>query len=180
MTPWASSDLISRASSGKEGAVDELIAAIWPRCFRLAATVIGDSVLAQDAAQEACAIVYRKVRNLRDTAAFDAWIYRISMREASRARRRQGVSRELLADPSVAATDSTAIDVQRALAQLRPQLRDVTVLFYFDDLKSEEIATILNVAHATVRTRLFRAREHLRELLCDYATTRGEVKHDVV
>jgi RNA polymerase sigma-70 factor, ECF subfamily len=184
MTPWASSDLISRARAGEDTAVDELIAAIWPRCFRLAASVIGDSALAQDAAQETCAIVYRKVRNLRDTVAFDAWVYRVTMREASRIRRRHGITDELRFETAVTGADATALDVWRALAQLTPQLREVTVLFYFDDLKSEEIAPILHVAHATVRTRLSRARERLREILGDYADQsragRGEVKHDAV
>jgi RNA polymerase sigma-70 factor (ECF subfamily) len=60
------------------------------------------------------------------------------------------------------------VDVWRALATLSPELRDVTVLFYFDDLKSEQIAAILGLAHSTVRTRLARARERLRGLLDDY------------
>jgi RNA polymerase sigma-70 factor (ECF subfamily) len=60
------------------------------------------------------------------------------------------------------------MDVWSAVAELPPELRDVTVLFYFDDLKSIDIASILGVAHATVRTRLARARERLRGLLDDY------------
>jgi RNA polymerase sigma-70 factor, ECF subfamily len=184
MTPWASSELISRARAGEGAAIDELIAAIWPRCFRLAASVLGDSALAQDAAQEACAIVYRKVRNLRDAAAFDAWMYRLTVREASRIRHRHAIAADLSADPAASDADATALDVWRALAQLTPQLREVTVLFYFDDLKSEEIAPILHVAHATVRTRLSRARGRLREILGDYAdvpaSTPDEVQHDAV
>jgi RNA polymerase sigma-70 factor (ECF subfamily) len=57
--------------------------------------------------------------------------------------------------------------VWRALAGLSPRLREVTVLFYFDDLKTEEIAGILGVPHATVRTRLARARDCLRSVLGD-------------
>jgi RNA polymerase sigma-70 factor, ECF subfamily len=60
------------------------------------------------------------------------------------------------------------MDVWRALAALSPQLREVTVLFYFDDLPTDEIAGILGIPHATVRTRLLRARERLRSLLGDY------------
>ena len=65
-----------------------LVVAIWPGCFRLAASVLGDRSLAEDAAQEACAIVYRKVRGLRNADAFDAWLYRIVMREAAKIRRK--------------------------------------------------------------------------------------------
>jgi RNA polymerase sigma-70 factor (ECF subfamily) len=58
--------------------------------------------------------------------------------------------------------------VWRALAELSPEFREVTVLFYFDDLKTEEIAATLGVRHATVRTRLARSRAKLRHILGDY------------
>ncbi len=65
------------------------------------------------------------------------------------------------------------VDVWRALAKLSPELRDVTVLFYFDDLRSNEIAGILRIPHPTVRTRLARARERLRGLLDNYVDEPG-------
>src|SRR5665213_3541663 len=119
MARWAQPEIVFAALAGDEAAVEELVAAVWPGCFRLAASVIGDRSLAQDAAQEACAIVHRNIRSVRNAAAIDVW---------------------------------------RALATLSPELRDVTVLFYFDDLKSAAIASILGIPHATVRTRLARAR----------------------
>jgi RNA polymerase sigma-70 factor, ECF subfamily len=183
MIRWASPDLVARALNGNPEGIEQLIAAVWPRCFRLAASIIGDVSLAQDAAQEACAIVYRKVRSLRAVDAFDAWLYRIVMREAIRVRKRNPAPNDLYAEPYV--HDATAaIDVWRAIATLSPELRDVTVLFYLDDLKSDEIAAILHVPHATVRTRLLRARERLRVLLGDYAgavpSSLKEVQHRAV
>lgn len=167
MARWAPPELVSAALTGDEAAAERLIAAVWPGCFRLAATVIGDRSLAQDAAQEACVIVHRKIRSLRSADAFDAWLYRIVMRESARVRRRQNTAQPIFERLS-ASDDTATVDVWRALAELPPELRDVTVLFYFDDLKSGEIATILGVAHPTVRTRLARARERLRALLGDY------------
>lgn len=168
MTRWASTDLVAAAIRGDKAALDGLITAIWPPCYRLAVSLIGDRALAQDAAQESCAIVYRKISTVRSADGFDSWLYRIVARESSRVRKRyQGVG---TASYDVGCTvDSTAgLDIWRALAQLSPPLRDVTVLFYFDDLKTEEIAAALGIAHATVRTRLARSRERLRALLGDY------------
>ena len=48
--------------------------------------VTGDRGSAEDAAQEACVIVDHKVRGLRHVGAFDAWLYRIVMRESARVR----------------------------------------------------------------------------------------------
>lgn len=168
MTRWAPPETIAAAQSGDENARDALVGAIWPACYRLAASVVGDMALAQDAAQEACAIVHRRIRGLRDTGAFDAWLYRIVMREAAHVRRRNPPVYELPERAAAAGDTSAAIDVWRALADLPSDQRDVVVLFYFDDLSTEEIAKILAVAHVTVRTRLSRARERLRGTLGDY------------
>jgi RNA polymerase sigma-70 factor (ECF subfamily) len=164
---WAPLELVSSALNRDERAVEGLIAAIWPGCFRLAATILVDRDLAQDAAQEACVIVHRKIGGLRSAEAFDAWLYRVIVRETARVRRRQRTS-DCAPDLAANVGDSTSIDVWRALAELSPQFREVTVLFYFDDLKTEEIATILGVPHATVRTRLARSRTKLRQILGDY------------
>ena len=46
MTRWASPETLAAAQSGDEDAREALIAAIWPGCYRLAASVIGDATLA--------------------------------------------------------------------------------------------------------------------------------------
>ena len=169
MTRWASPDLVSAAIKGEPSAAERLVSAIWPACFRLAASLIGDVALAQDAAQEACVIVHRKIHALRSADAFDAWVYRIVARESSHVRRRFHTPETPAYENGFTADSTAAMDVWRALADLSPPLREVTVLFYFDDLKTEEIAQILGIPHATVRTRLARARERLRSTLGDYA-----------
>jgi len=61
--------------------------------------------------------------------------------------------------------------VQQALALLSPHLREVTVLHYFEDLPSREIAAILGVPDGTVRFRLLMARRQLRRILDGYDET---------
>ncbi len=137
-------------------------------CFRFAAAVIGDWNLAKDAAQEACVIVHKQIASLRHVTAFDSWLYRIVIRESGRVRRRHVASGPSLYAHGFGSDPTATIDVWRALADLPQVLRDVTVLYYFDDLTGDEIAGILGIPHATVRTRLARARERLRVLLDDY------------
>lgn len=167
MSRWASESCISEAIRGDRPAVERLIEQIWPACFRLAAAMLGDRMLAQDAAQETCVIVYRKVHSIRSPAAFHTWIYRTAAHEIARIRRkhrRRDDRTQALADPS----DTIALDVWNALDQLTAEMREVVVLFYFDDLSTIEIACALNVAATTVRTRLNRARERLRVILEEY------------
>jgi len=182
MTRWAPEHLVSSAIAGGELAVEQLVATIWPACFRLAASLVDDCTLAQDVAQEACVIVHRKIRTLKSASAFDAWMYRIVTRESSRVRRRY-LSIHPSSEGRGFCPDTTeAMDVWRALAALPPKLREVTVLFYIDDLPTAEIAGILRIPHATVRTRMSRARERLRYLLAGYdigddALRRKEKQH---
>ena len=101
------------------------------------------------------------------------------MRESARVRRSHESVGQLIYEDFVTDDNATALDVWRALAGLPPALRDVIVLFYFDDLKSDEIAVVLGVAHATVRTRLARARERLHGLLEDYADRPRQVQREI-
>lgn len=166
MGRWADPDVVAAAVRGRS-AVDALIEQIWPACFRLAATLTGETALAQDAAQEACVQVYRKICGLREPAAFDSWIYRIVVREALRVRAKHPAATAY--EEAVFPHDGVSIDVWRALGALSAEQRTVCVLYYFDDFTTAEIAQILRVPHPTVRTRLARARERLAGLLDDYA-----------
>ncbi len=167
MGRWVPPEAIASALSGNETALDDLITGIWPACFRLAMMVTGDRGLAEDAAQETCVAVYRKIRSLRRVDAFDAWLYRIIMHESTRVRRRSGNVTE--PTDHITTTDShITLDVWQALGELAPELREVTVLFYFHDLSGEEIADALRISHGAVRMRLSRARDRLRILLGDY------------
>ena len=167
MGRWAPAEVIASASTGNAIAVEELLVAIWPACFRLATMVTGDRGLAEDAAQEACVIVHRNIRGLRRIEAFDAWLYRIVMHESAKVRRRCGQVAEQI-DRSTMTDGTISVDVWRALGELSTELRAVTVLFYFHDLSGAEIAAALRVSLGTVRVRLTRAREALRALLGDY------------
>lgn len=178
MGRWAPPEVVSAAISGDVAAIERLVVDVWPGCFRLAASVLGDRGLAQDAAQESCVAVHRKIRTLRRADAFDAWLYRIVMREASRVRRRNASVDRPLFEDGFSHEGTASIDVWRALSSLPAPQRDVVVLFYFDDLKTEEIAAILRVPHATVRTRLSRARDRLRDLLGDYGNDTGFDHHE--
>ncbi|HZZ65404.1 MAG TPA: sigma-70 family RNA polymerase sigma factor [Candidatus Baltobacteraceae bacterium] len=167
MSRWASESSIQEAVLGVGGAAERVIADVWPACFRLAAATLGDRTLAQDAAQEICVILHRKIRSVRSPAAFDAWFYRTAMREIARIRRKYRRHDETV-ERFTDTADSTSLDVWNALDQLSSEMRDAVVLFYFYDLKTSDIALALNVPDTTVRTRLNRARDRLRDILKEY------------
>ena len=168
-------ELIEAARAGESGHIDRLIEAVWPIAYRLSYAVLGERELAQDAAQEACVVVYRTIAMLRSTQAFRVWFSRIVVREATRLGRRRSRVAPGRIEPGEPSDAATPIDVWRALARLPANLRAVIVLRYFRDFNSSEIAEILGIPAPTVRFRLMVAKRQLRPLLDDAQASTKEV-----
>lgn len=166
MTIAVSAELIEAAQKGAPSEVERLLEAIWPDAYRLAYSVLRDAQRAEDAAQEACIIIYRTIASLRSPLAFRVWVYRIVVRAAI-GLRPQGIAEQISLPIEATEASVTAIDVWRALSTLPTKLRDVIVLRYFEDLSSREIACIMRLPEGTVRFRLAIAKRRLRpQLIC--------------
>ncbi len=160
-------ELIESARDGGPAQIERLLEAIWPDAYRFAHAILGERQGAEDAAQEACIIVYRTIASLRSVAAFRMWFYRIVVREASALGRRRPASGRVPETVARIADQTAAIDVWSALSVLPENLRDVVILRYFEDLSSREIASVLRIPAGTVRFRLMVAKRRLRPLLGD-------------
>ena len=148
-------------------ALDALIEQVWPDAYRLSFAILRDRGLAEDAAQEACATIARRLDSLRVSSSFSAWSCRIVARHALGVARRRPQTLSLAdAGASVApAFSAEALDLHVALASLDPRRRAVILLHYYAGLSSGEIAGVLRVSPATVRFHLMRARAALRKAL---------------
>jgi RNA polymerase sigma-70 factor (ECF subfamily) len=163
-------DLIEAARTGEPGAADRLLAHAWPHAFRIARSILHDEGLAEDAAQEACAIVSCNVTRLRSAFAFRVWFYRIAVREAMRLDRKRALLSIFTFEPVAEADLGESIerlDVQRALARLSRTQRAAIVLHYYAEMNSREIAAVMRVPDSTVRFHLASARRKLEDLLGD-------------
>ena len=150
------------------------IADALPLVFRVAYGVLRDRAEAEDVAQEAFAKAYRSVRQLRERGAFRAWLVRITWRLAINRQRsnRRRAARELTAQRQAqSATISDPVQQERAaqlwaaIDALPPKLRIVTVLAAIEGHDLREVAALLVLPIGTVKSRLFLARNRLKELL---------------
>ncbi len=129
--------------------------------FRLAWAILGDAGDAEDAAQDAFAMAWRKRSGLREVASFEPWFQRIlvnTCRERLRQRARSRVRAvETVPDAGVP-DDSVQVGLRTvvggALASLDPDHRIVVVLRYWADLTVDEIAVRVGVPAGTVKSRL--------------------------
>ena len=122
---------------------------------------------AEELAQEAFVAVIRAAERWEPRAAFRTWLYGIAMNLLAAERRRAG--REEPDPPETAAPSggdaAVALAVRQAIARLDTDQREVLLLREYEQLSYEEIAALLFVPVNTVRSRLFRARMALKEML---------------
>jgi len=147
--------------------------------YRVAFSVLRNSADAEDAVQEAYLRVLRHSSQLAELRDPRVWLIRIVWNVVLDRKRRTKTRPEtddlaemervlpaggLTADEHVAAGQHRAT-VLRAVDQLPAKEREVLVLSAFEELSSVEIAQVLNTTESTVRSRLFRARKLMAELL---------------
>ncbi len=163
-------DLLERARKGGAAEADDLIRAVWPRAYRIAVSIVDDASLAEDAAQEACAILFRSIRKLRSVEAFSVWFYRIVVRQAAAIAKwnsRAGMP-EVQRGTSDLDSSLLRIDVQHALSALTPAQRIAIALYYYAELNSHEIAATLGMPDSSVRFHMMLAKRALEKALSDH------------
>jgi RNA polymerase sigma-70 factor (ECF subfamily) len=139
--------------------------------FRVAFSVLRHREDAEDVAQEAFAKAYRSFRQLRDRAKFRAWMVRMTWRMAINRQRsnRRRVTREQVAaiDPVVTphVASDRAAQLWEAIDRLPEKLRMVMVLAGIQGHDMREVSVLLDVPEGTVKSRLFQARQRMKEWL---------------
>jgi RNA polymerase sigma-70 factor (ECF subfamily) len=144
--------------------------------FGAALRVTRDGVLAEEVAQETFFRAYRSLQNFRGDSKLRTWLYRIATNLAIDlvARRRERPMEELPEQVShrTPATDveikMQSAELREALGQLPEALREPLVLREYELLSYDEIGRRLDIPLNTVRTRIFRAKAQLRDMLKDW------------
>ena len=174
--------LVQQCLEGSEDACTRLVTDHQRMVYQLGLHLLGDRQEALDLSQEVFLKVFRTLRQFRGQSTLRTWIYRIVVNQASnrqrtwrrRKRAQQVPLDELAAGYSVpeglapSRPDQTLQQTEirnrvwDALDRLPFEQRAVVVLREIDGLSYEEIATSLDVAVGTVKSRLARAREGLR------------------
>ena len=179
-------ELIATARTGDRGAFGRL----YSRYARMVHGIALSRLRSQDAddvVQEVFLKVFRNIGSFRGQSSLKTWIYRITVNEAHNARRwffrhrRAEVEldktpedarnlKEIIPDRSRSPFDAAFdreqhVMIEAALERINPIFREAVVLRDITDLAYEEIAEVLGVSLGTVKSRILRGREALREEL---------------
>ena len=168
-------ELVERARSGDHDAFSVLVRASVPRLLGAATLILRDPDRAQDAVQESLVLAWRNVRALRDPEAWDAWLYRLTVRACYRLarsqKRRSVVELHVMPDQEQATDSDFSLTVAerdrlaREMGRLPVDQRAVMVLHFYLDLPLTEAASVLDIPVGTAKSRLHYATEAMREAL---------------
>ena len=172
-------ELVRAAASGDEAAFTELVARHHRDLLRVAYVICRDSALAEDSAQAAWAIAWRRIGDVKDPTQIRGWLVAVAANEARRTMRSR---RPSIHEISVADVELEAVpdlrsdplasgianaDLRRVLETLDPTDRALIALRYVAELSSDEIGRALGMSSSGARGRLSRLLLRLRGELDD-------------
>lgn len=168
--------LMSRIAAGDREAMRALYVRHHVRVFRFVMRVVRNQAMAEDIISEVFLDVWRQAASFEGRSAVSTWLLAIGRFKALSALRRK--SEEELSDDAAAAipdpAESPEVAVQKkdtgailrkCLNALSREHREVIDLVYYQEKSVEEVARIVGIPEATVKTRMFYARKKLATLL---------------
>jgi RNA polymerase sigma-70 factor (ECF subfamily) len=163
--------LMRSFSNGSQEAFAELFRRYRQPIYGFFCRRVPDAARAEELAQETFLALLRSGARYEPRALFRTYLYAIALRILRADRRKTTFraaflgQRDTIADPVKRDATESDLWVRRAIAKLAPMDREIVLLREFEQLSYGEIAELLQLAVNTVRSRLFRARMALRELL---------------
>jgi len=167
---WASAQLVAAARDGHVESLTALVANTHPHVLRFAHTVCASRQDAEDAAQEALLILFRKVGTLRSITALSSWMFRIVRNECVRRLRRQrwddpGDTGAVESPEDEVIRHLEAERVARAIAALPDVQRRVLILRDVQGYPGRAVADSLGLSLAAMKSQLHRARANVKAAL---------------
>ena len=178
-------ELVERARQGEPAAFGELVERHRSAVYRAALAALGSPADAEDAAQEAFLTAYRRLSSFRAEASFKTWLLTIAWHQAINQRR--GLTRwwRLIAQPrgdegfeseqeypsrerspeEALEDDRLRRDIESAIRELPPKLRDPLLLAQSGDYKYDEIGAMLKAPVGTIKWRISEARRLVKQRL---------------
>jgi len=165
--------LVEAVLNGNVNAFEELVKKYQKPVYNLAFKMTGDYDESKDITQNTFIKGYEKLKSFDPSYKFFSWIYRIALNEAlnvlASKKRFADVDENLLKHPDTPAdaydkTEQAEI-VNSALAMIKDDYRTLIVLKHYQGLSYDEIAEVLSISVQKVKSRLFMARQLLKNII---------------
>lgn len=170
--------LLQAIAKSDVNAFEQLHRKYFPKLVHFARRITSSQEISEEVANDVLMTVWRTADRFEGRSKPSTWIfgiaYRIAMKQRTRNSRHSGhleLDEGMVADGAdTAETVIRGRDIGNALAQLKPELRAVVELTYYNGYLYTEIAEILDCPVGTVKTRMMTARKRLRAILSEGET----------
>ena len=164
-------NLIQAFKNGDMTAIDEIYRAYCVPALRTAYLITSEQHTAEDVLQDTFIQCIKSIQGLKNNAAFKPWFYKILIRNAYKAVNKQ---KKFVPSDDIYDKADTAIydkypseksEIFALVKQLKPKLRFVVILYYYNELNIKEISGIMRCPQGTVKSRLNTAKKQLKILM---------------
>ena len=162
--------LLRRVKSGDEDAIEDFVCKYYPVILRYCCFHAPERETAEDITQETFARFFRTLPQYQHYGKAANYLYVIAgnlCRDCYRRRTECSLEETEGSPAGGMETAYVRLDVQRALEALPPELREISILFFYQELPQREIASILGIGLPLVKYRIHRARKLLQQMLTE-------------
>lgn len=186
MVPTATDEeLVQRAQRDDERAFGELVNRYETKVYSLALKMLRNPEDAEDVLQDTFLRAYRGIKAFQGNSTFSTWVYRITANSALMKLRKKQLPTVSIDDADEREapiniadwapgpverlmTEETRVAMEDAIEALPPEFRQVFILRDVEELSNAEVAEVLDLSVAAVKSRLHRARLKVRNRLAQY------------
>jgi len=162
--------IVHRCQDGERAAFEELFEMYQPRLKYFVRRLDSDGASIDDILQDIWLTVIKKIHQLKDIQSFGVWLYRIARNKVYDGFRRKDRFVRLPEEDEFPVSSVEPIfnangaeKLHRALKKLKPYHREVLTLCFLEQMPYQSIADVVGCSIGTVRSRIFYARQYLRE-----------------
>jgi RNA polymerase sigma-70 factor (ECF subfamily) len=174
--PISDLELVRKAGLGDDTAFHELVDRYANDLFRLAYALVGNADDAEDILQETFLGAFEHLRSFKGRSSVKTWLIRILVKQVAKYHRywrlRETKSLDEISESVKtvlpARDQELRMDIKTMISTLSPEHREIIVLRELQGYSYKEIAEILGIPPGTVESRLFRARQDLKDRFKDY------------
>ncbi len=161
-------ELVEKAKRNDEQAFNELIISIQEEMYLIAKSKLRNEDDIADAIQEAILLCYKNIKKLRNNKSFKTWLIKILINECNNIYRRRKKNQISYEEENienylkVEENNFQNIGFDILIRNLKDDEKLILSLYYYSEYSTKEISKILKIKESTIKTKIFRAREKLK------------------
>jgi len=161
-------EVVKKAKQGDTNAIEQILMENMQAMYRVAFGILKSEEEISDAVSNTVAIVFEKIQTLNNEEFFKTWLTRILINECYKIckQNKKIIYLENCNQETLSYNNTyTDFEIRNLIKKLEKDLKEIVILYYFEEFSVKEISKIVKIPEGTVKSRLSRARKELEKYL---------------